>query len=101
MADTYGCAVLCKGGHSINDASDFLYDGSQAIWFYGKRIDNPNTHGTGCTLSSAIAAGLAKGCSLNESIEKAKSYISGALSAMLDLGQGAGPLDHAFSLPVD
>ena len=67
-------------------------------WFEGKRIDNPNTHGTGCTLSSAIASNLAKGYDLDESVERAKDYISGALSAMLDLGQGSGPMDHAFVL---
>ena len=67
-------------------------------WFYGKRIDNPNTHGTGCTLSSAIAANLAKGYSLKDAVEKAKEYISGALSVMLDLGAGSGPMDHAYML---
>lgn len=97
ITDTYNCATLCKGGHMINDASDFLCspDGT-SLWFEGKRIDNPNTHGTGCTLSSAIAAGLAKGLSLEEAIGKAKEYISCALAAMLDLGEGSGPLDHAF-----
>ncbi len=96
--DTYGCAVLVKGGHSINDANDMLYKDGKAHWFYGKRIDNPNTHGTGCTLSSAIAANLAKGYSLEMAVEKAKEYISGALSAMLDLGKGSGPMNHAFDL---
>jgi len=92
------CAVLLKGGHSINDANDLLVAGSEAVWFTGKRIDNPNTHGTGCTLSSAIAANLAKGYSLTDSVQRAKDYISGALAAMLDLGQGSGPMDHAFDL---
>lgn len=96
--DTYGCAVLVKGGHSINDANDMLYKNGEAHWFYGKRIDNPNTHGTGCTLSSAIAANLAKGYGLEQAVEKAKEYISGALSAMLDLGKGSGPMNHAFDL---
>lgn len=96
--DTYGCAVLVKGGHSINDANDMLYKDGEAHWFYGKRIDNPNTHGTGCTLSSAIAANLAKGYGLEQAVEKAKEYISGALSAMLDLGKGSGPMNHAFDL---
>lgn len=95
---SYGCAVLCKGGHSINDANDLLFDESGAHWFYGKRIDNPNTHGTGCTLSSAIASNLAKGMSLEKSVKCAKDYISGALSAMLDLGKGSGPMDHGFAL---
>ena len=92
------CAVLLKGGHSISDANDLLYANGEAVWFTGKRIDNPNTHGTGCTLSSAIAANLAKGYDLAESVQRAKDYISGALAAMLDLGQGSGPMDHAFVL---
>ncbi len=94
----YGCSVLLKGGHSISDANDLLCKDGNAIWFYGKRIDNPNTHGTGCTLSSAIAANLAKGYALEASVQKAKAYISEALSAMLDLGHGAGPMNHAFAL---
>ena len=94
----FGCAVLLKGGHSINDANDLLYrpDGSFR-WFCGKRIDNPNTHGTGCTLSNAIASNLAKGHNLDKSVELAKEYISGALASMLNLGQGSGPLDHGFN----
>lgn len=98
IGDTYGCAVLLKGGHSINDANDLLYHEGTYKWFYGKRIHNPNTHGTGCTLSSAIASNLAKGYSLQDAVQKAKDYISGALSAMLDLGAGSGPMDHAFDL---
>ena len=98
ISEKYNCAVLCKGGHSINDANDLLYSNGTYHWFYGKRIDNPNTHGTGCTLSSAIASNLAKGRDLNESVEKAKAYISGALSAMLDLGKGSGPMNHAFAI---
>lgn len=96
--ENYGCCVLLKGGHKVNDANDLLFDGKTAKWFYGERIDNPNTHGTGCTLSSAIAAGLAKELSLEEAVRQAKTYISGALSAMLDLGKGSGPMDHAFML---
>lgn len=92
----YGCAVLCKGGHSLNDANDLLFDGKNIKWFRGRRIDNPNTHGTGCTLSSAIASNLAKGMKLDEAIEKAKEYISNALLEMLDLGKGRGPMDHGF-----
>ena len=92
----YGCAVLCKGGHSLNDANDLLFDGKDIKWFRGRRIDNPNTHGTGCTLSSAIASNLAKGMKLDEAIEKAKEYISNALLEMLDLGKGRGPMDHGF-----
>lgn len=93
-----GCAVLLKGGHSVNDANDLLYKDGKIEWFYGKRIDNPNTHGTGCTLSSAIAANLAKGFDLKTSVKRAKDYISGALSYMLDLGKGSGPMNHAFDL---
>ena len=96
--ERYGCACLCKGGHQINTANDLLYDGKSFRWFKGERIDNPNSHGTGCTLSSAIAANLAKGYTLEDSVENAKKYISGALSAMLDLGKGSGPMDHAFLL---
>ena len=92
--EMYHCAVLCKGGHSLNDANDLLYQDGETTWFHGKRINNPNTHGTGCTLSSAIASNLAKGYSLEESIHRAKEYISGALEAMLDLGKGSGPMDH-------
>ena len=98
IGDSHGFAVLLKGGHSISDANDLLYAGGEFTWFQGKRIDNPNTHGTGCTLSSAIAANLAKGYPLSESVRWAKDYISGALAAMLDLGQGSGPMDHAFVL---
>ena len=98
ISESYGCAVLCKGGHSINDANDLLWSDGHAKWFLGRRIDNPNTHGTGCTLSSAIASNLAKGYDLETSVGRAKDYISGALSAMLDLGQGSGPMNHAFDL---
>ena len=96
--DAYGCAVLLKGGHRVNDANDLLYDGETFTWFEGRRIDNPNTHGTGCTLSSAIAANLAKGFELPDAVRRSKEYISGALAAMLDLGQGSGPMNHAFDL---
>ena len=98
IGDSFGCAVLLKGGHSINDANDLLYSNGQFKWFCGKRINNPNTHGTGCTLSSAIASNLAKGYDLETSIQRAKDYISDALDAMLDLGQGSGPMNHAFNL---
>ena len=98
IGDKYGCAVLCKGGHQLNDANDFLWRDGGGKWFNGKRIDNPNTHGTGCTLSSAIAANLAKGATLDEAVERAKAYLSGALAAMLDLGHGRGPMNHAWLL---
>ena len=96
--EAYGCAVLCKGGHQLNDANDLLYSKEGARWYHGRRIANPNTHGTGCTLSSAIASNLAKGYSLDEAVERAKAYISGALAAMLDLGKGSGPMNHMFDL---
>ena len=99
IGDTFHCAVLVKGGHSIHDANDLLYANGELRWFAGRHIDNPNTHGTGCTLSSAIAANLARGCSLAEAVQRAKDYISGALEAMLDLGRGPGPMNHAFMLP--
>ena len=81
----------------MSRASLFTRNGSTK-WFNGRRIDNPNTHGTGCTLSSAIASNLAKGFTLEKSVERAKDYISGALAAMLDLGKGSGPMNHAFAL---
>ena len=98
ISTQYKVAVLCKGGHSINDANDLLYHNNQYCWINGKRINNSNTHGTGCTLSSAIASNLAKGFDLITSVTRAKDYISGALSAMLDLGSGSGPMNHAFDL---
>ena len=98
ISQRYGCAVLCKGGHQINDADDLLWRSGSGKWFRGKRSANPNTHGTGCTLSSAIAANLAKGYDLDQSVERAKAYISGALAAMLDLGRGSGPMNHMFDL---
>ena len=98
IGEKYGCAVLCKGGHQLNDANDLLFHKGVSRWFNGKRINNPNTHGTGCTLSSAIASNLAKGFTLDESVERGKAYISGALSAMLDLGAGSGPMNHAFDI---
>ena len=98
ISENYHCAVLLKGGHQLNDANDLLYRDGSCRWFYGKRIDNPNTHGTGCTLSSAIASNLAKGFNMDTSVERAKAYISGALGAMLDLGKGSGPMNHAFDI---
>ena len=98
IGKTYHCAVLCKGGHRVSDANDLLYQNGAFRWFRGRRIDNPNTHGTGCTLSSAIAANLAKGFPLADAVQRAKDYLSGALADMLDLGQGAGPMNHAFNL---
>lgn len=98
ISEQYHCAVLLKGGHQLNDANDLLYRDGTGKWFPGERIDNPNTHGTGCTLSSAIAANLAKGYDMEASVERAKKYISGALKAMLDLGKGSGPMNHGFAI---
>lgn len=96
--EKYSCNVLLKGGHQTNDANDLLYSEKGYEWFNGKRIDNPNTHGTGCTLSSAIASNLAKGMTLSDAVKNAKEYISGALAAMLDLGKGSGPMNHGFAI---
>lgn len=98
ISETFACAVLLKGGHSREHANDLLIANGESWWFKGKRIDNPNTHGTGCTLSSAIAANLAKGYRLTESIQRAKAYVSDAIAAQLDLGRGSGPLLHSFDL---
>lgn len=98
ISETYGCAVLCKGGHNRDNADDLLYENGNCHWFYGKQIHTRNTHGTGCTLSSAIASNLAKGFDLVTAIERSKDYISCALSANLDLGKGCGPLWHGFDL---
>ncbi|MBR5425446.1 MAG: bifunctional hydroxymethylpyrimidine kinase/phosphomethylpyrimidine kinase [Clostridiales bacterium] len=91
-------SVLLKGGHSICDADDLLYSDGRVYWYKGTRIDNPNTHGTGCTLSSAIASMLAIGVPLEDAISEAKTYITGALKAGLDLGSGSGPLMHNYQL---
>lgn len=98
ISGEHGCAVLVKGGHSLSDASDYLLADGVGTWLRGRRIQNPNTHGTGCTLSSAIAANLAKGFDLPTSIRRSKDYLSGALGAMLDLGKGSGPMMHSFNL---
>ena len=98
IAQDYDGYILIKGGHSMNRADDLLVHKDEAHWLSSEKIDNPNTHGTGCTLSSAIASNLAKGYDLETSVQRAKNYISGALSDMLDLGQGSGPMNHAFHL---
>lgn len=98
MEQSFSCAVLLKGGHDLNNANDLLCRNGEIQWFHGRRINNPNTHGTGCTLSSAIAANLAYGMELDEAVRRAKEYISGALAAMLDLGKGSGPMNHLFDL---
>ena len=94
----YKCAVLLKGGHSLNDANDLLVCNGEYKWLNSARINNSNNHGTGCTLSSAIASNLAKGFILDEAVDRAKRYITGALNAMLDLGKGSGPIKHSFNL---
>lgn len=97
LASRYGCAVLVKGGHSVQGASDVLADtDGNLVWFRGEHIDNPNTHGTGCTLSSAIASALARGETLASAIRDGKAYLTGAIAAGLDLGHGSGPMDHAW-----
>ncbi len=93
LGNKFSTAVLLKGGHSINNADDILYNG-ELTCFKGKKIENPNTHGTGCTLSSAIASNLAKGYTTEVSVQKAKDYITRSLSAMLDIGKGSGPINH-------
>lgn len=99
ICEKFGCGVLLKGGHQLNDANDLLWQkDADPVWFHGKRINNSNTHGTGCTLSSAIASNLAKGYDLQTAVKYAKNYISGALAAMLDLGKGSGPMNHAFAV---
>lgn len=98
LVEKYGVAALVKGGHSVNDANDVLVTKEKITWFKGKRIENDNTHGTGCTLSSAIATYLSQGNSLEKSIELAKDYLSEALSDMLDLGKGRGPMNHGYKI---
>ncbi|MBQ8312387.1 MAG: bifunctional hydroxymethylpyrimidine kinase/phosphomethylpyrimidine kinase [Clostridia bacterium] len=98
MEKTFSCAVLLKGGHDLNNANDLLCRNGEIQWFRGRRINNPNTHGTGCTLSSAIASNLSCGMELSSAVKRAKAYISGALGAMLDLGKGSGPMNHLFDL---
>ncbi len=98
IAGFFPGAILIKGGHLADDADDLLFHEQNVHWFSGERIDNPNTHGTGCTLSSAIASNLALGYNIVHSIENAKAYITGALRAGLNLGQGSGPLNHCYNL---
>lgn len=91
-------AILIKGGHSKGDADDFFYKQGESHWFSMTRFPNQNTHGTGCTLSSAIACGLAKGYSVLESVRIAKEYITKAIKANLQLGHGIGPLNHMVEI---
>ena len=98
IGEKLNCAILVKGGHLVNDATDLLYKDNKYEWFKAERINNPNTHGTGCTLSSAIACNLAEGKALSDSIKNAKKYLSGALKANLNLGKGSGPLNHIYRI---
>ena len=97
IAKRYNTTVLAKGGHLKDDAVDILAFPKGALYaLKSKRIDNLNTHGTGCTLSSAIATNLAKGITLKESVKQAKEYVRGAIAAKLNLGKGRGPLNHMY-----
>lgn len=100
LAEKYGCGVLVKGGHLTEAADDLLCYDRKVVWLRGRRIVNPNTHGTGCTLSSAIAANLAKGVDMESAVRQAKTYLSAALEQQLDLGRGSGPLDHMAGVPA-
>lgn len=96
LSEKYHTAVLIKGGHSNSGADDYLAVGKEGFWFLNDRLKNSNTHGTGCTLSSAIACGLAEGCPVEEAVRHGKAYLTGAIAAGLDLGKGNGPLDHMY-----
>ena len=98
VAAKYNCAVLAKGGRFADNANDVLVEGENIRWFRGQKVNTNNTHGTGCTLSSAIAANLAKGDTLVDAISKAKKYVTGALQDGMNLGKGNGPLNHAYNL---
>ncbi len=98
LSGRFSATVLLKGGHGTEDAMDLLCTHDAIIRFSAKRIPNPNTHGTGCTLSSAIAANLAKGYSLEQAVKRAKDYVTGAIFSGLNLGRGVGPLNHGFCL---
>lgn len=100
IGESIKSAVLIKGGHSRENADDMLWHRGDVFWLRSPRIDNPNTHGTGCTLSSAIACNLAIGHSMEDSIKRAKQYITGALKDGLDLGKGSGPLNHCYNINI-
>ncbi len=90
--------VLLKGGHLVDDATDIFFDGQEIKYFQSERIKTKNTHGTGCTLSSAIASGLAKGCIVEDAITSAKEYITIAIKHSLSIGKGVGPTHHFYKL---
>lgn len=98
LSESYPAAILIKGGHAVDNADDLLYVCGKEVWFLGAKLDNPNTHGTGCTLSSAIASNLALGYDVEESVRRAKEYITGAIQEGLDLGNGSGPLRHDWNI---
>ncbi len=98
LSKQYPGAVLLKGGHAGKHADDLLFIQGREIWFPQKHIENSNTHGTGCTLSSAIACGLAKGLGIEESVRRAKEYITGAIADGMNLGKGNGPLNHMYQI---
>jgi hydroxymethylpyrimidine/phosphomethylpyrimidine kinase len=98
LAGDYGCAVLVKGGHLTESATDILYADGEFFAYDTELVDNKNTHGTGCTLSSAIACNLADGHTLGESVKNAKDYLTGAINAKLNLGKGRGPLKHNYCI---
>ncbi len=104
ISEATGCSVLLKGGHSSFNIDGKVADllcvnegsGSRFLWISGDRYDNPNTHGTGCTLSSAIACNIALGNELEESVKRAKKYVGSCINAGLDLGHGRGPMEHVI-----
>lgn len=100
ISQKFGCAVLCKGGHLPDAADDLLYANEKFYWMRARRMDNPNTHGTGCTLSAAIACNLAEGRTMPEAVQRAKAYVAEAILDGLDLGQGRGPLNHGYRIKV-
>ncbi|MFE7133082.1 bifunctional hydroxymethylpyrimidine kinase/phosphomethylpyrimidine kinase [Streptomyces sp. NPDC057638] len=91
--------ALIKGGHLAGDAVDLLTDGTEHHWFTAPRHDNRHTHGTGCTLASALACGLARGLPVPEAAARAKRYVTGAIAAGFPLGAGIGPVHHAWAFP--
>ena len=98
ISEWYSGHILIKGGHFENRADDLLYFQGNIVWLKEDKIDNPNTHGTGCTLSSAIASNLALGYCVEDSVTQGKAYLTAALKDNLDLGHGSGPLNHCWNI---